>query len=64
MMWKDLLIYFCLFIILKLFWEKRLQGLQAFDAQTEVLRNVDLPAALQGVGPNVEDQTVLQVWRG
>ncbi|XP_047485676.1 methyl-CpG-binding domain protein 2-like [Penaeus chinensis] len=44
----------------QLFWEKRLQGLQAFDAQTEVLRNVDLPAALQGVGPNVEDQTVLQ----
>lgn len=44
----------------QLFWEKRLQGLQAFDAQTEVLRNVDLPAALKAVGPNVEDQTVLQ----
>ncbi|KAG0726521.1 Methyl-CpG-binding domain protein 2 [Chionoecetes opilio] len=44
----------------QLFWEKRLQGLQALDAQTSVLRNVDLPAALKAVGPNVEDQTVLQ----
>lgn len=26
-----------------------------------MLRNVDLPAALKAVGPNVEDQTVLQV---
>ncbi|CAL4148848.1 unnamed protein product, partial [Meganyctiphanes norvegica] len=45
----------------QVFWEKRLQGLQAFDVQTEVIRTVELPRVLKGIGPNVEDQTVLQI---
>lgn len=33
---------------LKLFWEKKLSGLSAFDIAEELVRTMDLPKGLQG----------------
>ena len=51
-----------IFISSKVFWEKRLQGLQACDVQLDQLISIQLPSALKAIGPDVEDQTVLQVY--
>ncbi|XP_076039831.1 methyl-CpG-binding domain protein 2 isoform X2 [Oratosquilla oratoria] len=44
----------------QVFWEKRLQGLQAYDIEAEALRFVELPSALKAIGPSIADDTVLQ----
>ncbi|KAF3702369.1 Methyl-CpG-binding domain protein 2 Demethylase [Channa argus] len=43
----------------QLFWEKRLKGLRSSDVTEEVLRTMDLPKGLQGVGPDSSDDTLL-----
>lgn len=35
-------------LTLKLFWEKKLSGLSAFDIAEELVRTMDLPKGLQG----------------
>ncbi|XP_064325534.1 methyl-CpG-binding domain protein 3 isoform X4 [Phalacrocorax carbo] len=43
----------------KLFWEKKLSGLNAFDIAEELVKTMDLPKGLQGVGPGCTDETLL-----
>ncbi|XP_058880360.1 methyl-CpG-binding domain protein 2-like isoform X3 [Acipenser ruthenus] len=43
----------------KLFWEKRLQGLTASDVTEQIIRTMELPKGLQGVGPGNTDETLL-----
>ncbi|NXS33514.1 MBD2 protein, partial [Pomatostomus ruficeps] len=43
----------------QLFWEKRLQGLSASDVSEEILKSMELPKGLQGVGPSSTAETLL-----
>ncbi|XP_060038037.1 methyl-CpG-binding domain protein 3 isoform X1 [Erinaceus europaeus] len=43
----------------QLFWEKKLSGLSAFDVAEELVKTMDLPRGLQGVGPGCTDETLL-----
>ncbi|KAG9467352.1 hypothetical protein GDO78_015115 [Eleutherodactylus coqui] len=43
----------------QLFWEKRLEGLCASDVTEEVLKSMELPKGLQGVGPGNNEGTLL-----
>ncbi|XP_078412005.1 LOW QUALITY PROTEIN: methyl-CpG-binding domain protein 3-like [Cetorhinus maximus] len=43
----------------QLFWEKKLTGLNAFDIAEEIIKTMDLPKGLQGVGPGCTDETLL-----
>ncbi|KAM6918965.1 methyl-CpG-binding domain protein 3a [Xenentodon cancila] len=43
----------------QLFWERKLSGLNAFDIAEELLKTMDLPKGLQGVGPACSDKTLL-----
>ncbi|XP_075442552.1 methyl-CpG-binding domain protein 2 isoform X2 [Ascaphus truei] len=43
----------------QLFWEKRLQGLCASDVTEQIIRSMELPKGLQGVGPGNNDNTLL-----
>uniref|UniRef100_A0A8C7RCC5 MBD domain-containing protein n=1 Tax=Oncorhynchus mykiss TaxID=8022 RepID=A0A8C7RCC5_ONCMY len=43
----------------QLFWEKKLGGLNAFDIAEELVKTMDLPKGLQGVGPGCTDKTLL-----
>ncbi|KAM9480073.1 methyl-CpG-binding domain protein 3-like isoform 1-T1 [Salvelinus alpinus] len=43
----------------QLFWEKKLGGLDAFDIAEELVKTMDLPKGLQGVGPGCTDKTLL-----
>lgn len=43
----------------QLFWEKKLSGLSAFDVAEELVKTMDLPKGLQGVGPGCTDETLL-----
>jgi len=47
-------------IYLQLFWEKRLEGLRPCDPSGAELENLSLPKGVEGVGPNVGADTVLQ----
>lgn len=42
-----------------LFWEKRLQGLSASDVTEQIIKTMELPKGLQGVGPGSNDDTLL-----
>ncbi|KAG8131239.1 hypothetical protein E2320_017847, partial [Naja naja] len=42
-----------------LFWEKRLQGLSASDVSEQIIKSMELPKGLQGVGPGSNDDTLL-----
>ncbi|XP_014259789.1 methyl-CpG-binding domain protein 2 isoform X1 [Cimex lectularius] len=44
----------------QLFWEKRLEGLRASDIDGSELKGMELPRNLKSVGPNVNDETLLQ----
>lgn len=44
----------------QLFWEKRLQGLQACDRDEEALQSFELPKSMRGVGPDVSQETLLR----
>ncbi|KAI8479694.1 methyl-CpG-binding domain protein 2-like isoform X2 [Branchiostoma floridae x Branchiostoma belcheri] len=44
----------------QLFWEKRLQGMNACDIAEEVIKNMELPKSLEGLGPGWNDETLLQ----
>lgn len=44
----------------QLFWEKRLEGLRAYDTDGFELRAMDLPLGLKAVGPHVSQETLLQ----
>ncbi|KAG9278690.1 methyl-CpG-binding domain protein 3 isoform X2 [Astyanax mexicanus] len=43
----------------QLFWEKKLSGLNTYDIAEELMKNLDLPKGLQGVGPGYTDKTLL-----
>lgn len=43
----------------QLFWEKKLSGLNAFDIAEELVKSMDLPKGLQGVGPVCSDRSLL-----
>ncbi|XP_051846813.1 methyl-CpG-binding domain protein 2-like [Antechinus flavipes] len=43
----------------QLFWEKRLQGLSASDVKGQIIKSMELPKGLQGVGPDDNDKTLL-----
>ncbi|KAF4083248.1 hypothetical protein AMELA_G00137790 [Ameiurus melas] len=43
----------------QLFWEKKLSGLNAYDIAEELVKTMDLPKGLQGVGPGCTDKTLL-----
>lgn len=43
----------------QLFWEKKLSGLSAFNIAEELIKTMDLPKGLQGVGPVCSDETLL-----
>uniref|UniRef100_A0A8C9QYS5 Methyl-CpG binding domain protein 3 n=2 Tax=Scleropages formosus TaxID=113540 RepID=A0A8C9QYS5_SCLFO len=43
----------------QLFWEKKLSGLNAFDIAEELVKTMELPKGLQGVGPGCTDKTLL-----
>ncbi|XP_062843563.1 methyl-CpG-binding domain protein 3a isoform X2 [Trichomycterus rosablanca] len=43
----------------QLFWEKKLSGLCAYDIADELLKSMDFPKGLQGVGPGYTDKTLL-----
>ncbi|XP_018419231.1 PREDICTED: methyl-CpG-binding domain protein 3 isoform X2 [Nanorana parkeri] len=43
----------------QLFWEKKLAGLNAFDIAEELVKTMELPKGLQGVGPGCTDETLL-----
>ncbi|XP_042283641.1 methyl-CpG-binding domain protein 3a [Thunnus albacares] len=43
----------------QLFWERKLSGLSAFDIAEELVKTMDLPKGLQGVGPACSDKTLL-----
>lgn len=40
-------LFFCL-LLLQLFWERKLSGLNAFDIAEELVKTMDLPKGLQG----------------
>ncbi|XP_069138386.1 methyl-CpG-binding domain protein 3-like isoform X2 [Argopecten irradians] len=44
----------------QLFWEKRLQGIRACDSGDEFLQPLDLPRNVQGVGPELTTENILQ----
>ncbi|XP_041371357.1 methyl-CpG-binding domain protein 3-like isoform X2 [Gigantopelta aegis] len=44
----------------QLFWEKRLQGLQARDSADDPIQAMDLPRNMQPVGPEMTNENVLQ----
>lgn len=44
----------------QLFWEKRLQGLQACDKLEENFQTLELPHNIQGAGPELSTQNMLQ----
>lgn len=43
----------------QLFWEKRLEGLSASDVTEQVIKSMELPKGLQGVGPGNNENTLL-----
>ncbi|KAG8456804.1 hypothetical protein GDO86_002550 [Hymenochirus boettgeri] len=43
----------------QLFWEKRLEGLSASDLTEQVIKPMELPKGLQGVGPGNNEETLL-----
>lgn len=43
----------------QLFWEKRLQGLSASDVSEQIIKSMELPKGLQGVGPGNTSDTLL-----
>ncbi|KAJ3599430.1 hypothetical protein NHX12_033393 [Muraenolepis orangiensis] len=43
----------------QLFWEKKLSGLSAYDVAEELVKTMELPKGLQGVGPGCTDKTLL-----
>ncbi|XP_056149509.1 methyl-CpG-binding domain protein 3a isoform X2 [Lampris incognitus] len=43
----------------QLFWERKLSGLSAFDIAEELMKTMELPKGLQGVGPVCSDKTLL-----
>uniref|UniRef100_A0A8C3A2V9 Methyl-CpG binding domain protein 3a n=1 Tax=Cyclopterus lumpus TaxID=8103 RepID=A0A8C3A2V9_CYCLU len=43
----------------QLFWEKKLGGLNAYDIAEELVKTMELPKGLQGVGPGCTDKTLL-----
>ncbi|XP_072272576.1 methyl-CpG-binding domain protein 2 isoform X2 [Pyxicephalus adspersus] len=43
----------------QLFWEKRLEGLSALDVTEQVIKPMELPKGLQGVGPGNNEDTLL-----
>ncbi|XP_051554645.1 methyl-CpG-binding domain protein 3a isoform X1 [Myxocyprinus asiaticus] len=43
----------------QLFWEKKLSGLDVYDIAEELVKTMDLPKGLQGVGPGYSDKTLL-----
>ncbi|KAJ8270060.1 hypothetical protein GJAV_G00109900 [Gymnothorax javanicus] len=43
----------------QLFWEKKLNGLNAFDIAEELVKTMDLPKGLKRVGPGCTDKTLL-----
>ncbi|XP_056401014.1 methyl-CpG-binding domain protein 2 isoform X2 [Hyla sarda] len=43
----------------QLFWEKRLEGLSASDVTEQVIKSMELPKGLQGVGPGNNEDTLL-----
>ncbi|CAH2292321.1 methyl- -binding domain 3 isoform X1 [Pelobates cultripes] len=43
----------------QLFWEKKLSGLNAYDIAEELVKTMELPKGLQGVGPGCTDETLL-----
>uniref|UniRef100_A0A8C2IUD6 Methyl-CpG binding domain protein 3a n=1 Tax=Cyprinus carpio TaxID=7962 RepID=A0A8C2IUD6_CYPCA len=42
-----------------LFWEKKLSGLNTYDIAEELVKTMDLPKGVQGVGPGYTDKTLL-----
>lgn len=44
----------------QLFWEKRLQGLKASDSTKEPLQTLSLPNNMQGIGPELTTENILQ----
>ncbi|KAK2188070.1 hypothetical protein NP493_145g04000 [Ridgeia piscesae] len=44
----------------QLFWEKRLQGLYACDTSQEKFSSLELPHTIQGVGPGLSTENMLQ----
>ncbi|KAJ3594906.1 hypothetical protein NHX12_004211 [Muraenolepis orangiensis] len=44
---------------IRLFWEKKLSGLNAFDIAEELVKSMDLPKGLQGVGPVCSDRSLI-----
>ncbi|GFR75302.1 methyl-CpG-binding domain protein 2/3 [Elysia marginata] len=44
----------------QVFWEKRLQGLQAFDSSEEAIPSMELPRQLLHVGPELSTENMLQ----
>lgn len=43
----------------QLFWERKLSGLNAYDIAEELVKTMELPKGLQGVGPGSADKTLL-----
>ncbi|CAL9688833.1 unnamed protein product [Knipowitschia caucasica] len=43
----------------QLFWERKLSGLSAFNIAEEIIKSMDLPKGLQGVGLACSDETLL-----
>uniref|UniRef100_A0A8C8JYV7 Methyl-CpG binding domain protein 3 n=1 Tax=Oncorhynchus tshawytscha TaxID=74940 RepID=A0A8C8JYV7_ONCTS len=43
----------------QLFWERKLSGLSAFEIAEELVKTMDLPRGLKGVGPLCSDKTLL-----
>lgn len=44
----------------QLFWEKRLQGFHAVDSSDDILKALDLPRNVQGIGPELSTENILQ----
>lgn len=44
----------------QLFWEKRLQGMKAFDNTAEQIQSLELPKNVQGIGPELTTENILQ----
>ncbi|XP_052277945.1 methyl-CpG-binding domain protein 3-like isoform X2 [Dreissena polymorpha] len=44
----------------QLFWEKRLHGLRASDSAEELMLSLDLPKSIQGIGPELTTENILQ----
>ncbi|XP_048448592.1 methyl-CpG-binding domain protein 2-like, partial [Rhincodon typus] len=42
-----------------LFWEKRLQGLSACDIAEQIIKSMELPKGLQGIGPGHTNEALL-----